>query len=71
MLHTIVKAHPEYDVSVLLRSTPEGFKELYPNVRIVQGDYDSGELLSAEAYKADIVIRKMFFLCCFPRCFLT
>ena len=57
MLHALVTAHPEYDVTVLLRKTPEAFTSTYPNVKIVQGDYDSAEILAEQAGKADIVVR--------------
>lgn len=51
-------AHPEYDVTVLLRNVPENFETLYPNVKIVKGDYDSVEVLAGAASKADVVVRK-------------
>ncbi|KAF2249754.1 NAD(P)-binding protein [Trematosphaeria pertusa] len=56
VLHTIVTAHPEYDVTVLLRKVPGAFSSTYPKVKIVQGDYDSFDVLAEEASKADIVV---------------
>ena len=60
MLHTLVTAHPDYDITVLLRKTPDGFTSAYPNVKIVKGDYDSAEILSEQASKADIVVRTFY-----------
>jgi uncharacterized protein YbjT (DUF2867 family) len=57
VLHTIVTAHPEYEVTALLRKVPETFSSTYPNVKVVKGDYDSADLLSEEASKSDVVIR--------------
>lgn len=56
MLHTIVASHPEYDVTVLLRSIPDKFTSTYPNVKIVKGDYDSSDLLTNAASQADVVV---------------
>lgn len=56
VLHTIATAHPEYDITVLLRRVPEAFTSTYPNLKIVKGDYDSTDLLSEEASKADVVV---------------
>lgn len=58
MLDTIVKQHAEYDVTVLLRNVPEDFGKQYPNVEIVKGDYDSAEIISDAASKANVVVRK-------------
>lgn len=58
VLHTIVTAHPEYDVTVLLRKVPQAFTSTYPNIRIVKGDYESAEIIAEEASKADVVVRK-------------
>ncbi|KAF2634472.1 NAD(P)-binding protein [Massarina eburnea CBS 473.64] len=56
VLHTIVTTHPEYEVTALLRNVPDAFSSTYPKVRIVKGDYDSTDLLSEEASKADVVV---------------
>ena len=58
VLHTIVTNHPEYEVSVLLRNVPEKFATTYPQVQIVQGDYDSVDVLAEAASKADVVVRE-------------
>lgn len=52
-----MKQHPDYAVSVLLRNEPDNFKTLYPNVHVVKGDYDSADLLTEAASKADVVVR--------------
>ncbi|KAL1591948.1 hypothetical protein SLS60_011540 [Paraconiothyrium brasiliense] len=56
VLHALVTAHPSYTITVLLRKTPPSFPSVYPNVKIVQGDYDSAEILAEQARKADIVV---------------
>ncbi|KAK3708977.1 hypothetical protein LTR37_011141 [Vermiconidia calcicola] len=56
VLDTIVKQHPDYDVTVLLRNVPDEFNERYPNVHIVKGDYDSTDTISATTSNADIVV---------------
>ena len=57
MLHSIVTAHPEYEVTALLRNVPAAFSSTYPNVKVVKGDYDSFDLLAEEASKANVVVR--------------
>ncbi|KAI5851803.1 nucleoside-diphosphate-sugar epimerase [Tricharina praecox] len=52
----LASTHPEYEITVLLRSVPDGFKEKYPNVKIVKGDFDSADIITAAAENADIVI---------------
>ncbi|KAK4498257.1 hypothetical protein PRZ48_010914 [Zasmidium cellare] len=56
VLDTIVKKHPEYEITALLRSEPEDFAKTYPNVKVVRGDYDSADVLSEAASKADVVV---------------
>lgn len=56
VLHTLATAHPEYSITVLLRKTPESFKSTYPNIKIIQGDYDSSNTISTAAEAADIVV---------------
>ena len=58
VLDTLVKRHPEYNITVLLRNVPEGFLERYPHVKIVKGDFDDEELVSETASQNDIVIRE-------------
>ena len=52
-----MKKHPEYDVTVLLRSVPNTFSERYPKVKIVKGDFDSFDIISKAASEADVVVR--------------
>lgn len=56
VLHTIATAHPEYEITVLLRRIPESFTSTYPNINIVKGDYDSFDTIASAAQAADIVI---------------
>lgn len=56
VLHTIATAHPDWKLTVLLRRTPAAFQSTYPNARIIEGDYDSSEILSSAAEQADIVV---------------
>ncbi|KAF2731996.1 NAD(P)-binding protein [Polyplosphaeria fusca] len=56
VLDTIVRAHPEYHVSALLRKVPEAFSSTYPNVQVVSGDYDSWDVLEKAASEADVVV---------------
>jgi hypothetical protein len=55
-LHTIATSHPEYDITVMLRKVPEAFQSTYPNIKIVQGDYDSVDIITKNAAAADIVV---------------
>lgn len=59
VLDSIVKQHPEYDVTVLLRTVPEDFSKLYPKVNIVRGDYDSSDVIADAASKAGVVVRTL------------
>ncbi|KAF1941140.1 NAD(P)-binding protein [Clathrospora elynae] len=56
VLHTIATAHPEYDITVLLRKTPEAFKSTYPNIKVIEGDYDGADAIAGAAEMADIVV---------------
>ncbi|KAI1481938.1 NAD(P)-binding protein [Daldinia eschscholtzii] len=56
VLDTLVKQHPEYSITVLLRSVPDGFSERYPNVNIVNGTFDDTQLIADTAAEHDIVI---------------
>ncbi|KAH7093607.1 NAD(P)-binding protein [Paraphoma chrysanthemicola] len=56
VLHAIATTHPEYTITVLLRTIPASFTTTYPNIRIVGGTYDSTSLLTSEASQADIVV---------------
>ena len=55
-MHTIATSHPEYDITAMLRKVPEVFQSTYPNIKIVQGDYDSVDILTENAAAADIVV---------------
>ena len=59
VLDTIVRSHPEYNVTVLLRKIPPNFTNLYPNVKIIHGDYDSTDVLSNAAANAHVVVRML------------
>jgi nucleoside-diphosphate-sugar epimerase len=56
-LYALQKAHPEYEIAVLVRDEKKGeqVKSKLPSVRIVHGDLDDSELIKKEASKADIV----------------
>ncbi|EIN13348.1 nucleoside-diphosphate-sugar epimerase [Punctularia strigosozonata HHB-11173 SS5] len=56
VLDTLIKAHPDWSYTVLLRNVPAIFAERYPHVRIVHGDYSSADVILAAASQADIVI---------------
>ncbi|KAF2267753.1 NAD(P)-binding protein [Lojkania enalia] len=56
VLDAIVEAHPEYEVTALLRKIPDDFSSRYPGVKIVQGDYDSADILSQAASEAEVVV---------------
>lgn len=56
-LHTIAKAHPEYQITCLVRNSSKGalVAKAYPKIRLVYGDLDSSELIREESTNADIV----------------
>ncbi|KAL2055304.1 hypothetical protein ABVK25_004642 [Lepraria finkii] len=56
VLDTLVKYHPEYDITALLRKVPEGFSERYPNVKVVIGNFDNAQLISDTAAQNEIII---------------
>jgi nucleoside-diphosphate-sugar epimerase len=56
VLHTLATTHSEYEITVLLRKTPEAFQSTYPNITIIQGDYDSVDTISSAAEAAEIVV---------------
>jgi N-acetyl-gamma-glutamylphosphate reductase len=60
-LYVIKKAHPDWEVTALVRNSSKGAKVVsqYPDVRLVYGDLDSTDLIAEEAKKADIVYRKL------------
>ncbi|KAF2238636.1 NAD(P)-binding protein [Viridothelium virens] len=56
VLDTLVAKHPEYEITALLRNVPSNFTSRYPKVNIVKGDYDSAEVISDAASKANVVV---------------
>ncbi|KAI5245573.1 NAD(P)-binding protein [Aureobasidium subglaciale] len=56
-LYAIVKAHPEYEITALVRNSDKGAQVAvdYPKVRLVYGDLDSSDLIEEESQKADVV----------------
>ncbi|KAF2631304.1 NAD(P)-binding protein [Macroventuria anomochaeta] len=56
VLHTIATSHPDWSITVLLRRVPPNFTSSYPNIKIVNGDYDSTDLISSAAKEANIVV---------------
>ena len=54
----LVQKHPQYDITVLLRNLPANFSSQYPNVKVIQGDFDNYEAISNAAAEADAAIRK-------------
>lgn len=56
-LHAIAHAHPDYEITALVRNSEKGAKiaSQYASIRLVYGDLDSTELITEEAAKADIV----------------
>lgn len=57
-LYAIANAHPDLDITALVRNSDKGAKvaSQYPKIRLVYGDLDSTELLKTEAADADIVV---------------
>ncbi|KAI9812718.1 MAG: hypothetical protein M1827_004474 [Pycnora praestabilis] len=57
-LYAIVDAHPEYEVTCLVRNADKGAQvaSQYPRVKLVYGDLDSTDLLEREAKVADVVL---------------
>lgn len=57
VLNGIVKKFPALQVTALVRSEPAGFKNDYPTVSTVLGDFDSFDVIKAASQDADIIIR--------------
>ncbi|VUC20944.1 unnamed protein product [Clonostachys rosea] len=55
-LYTLVKEHPEYEITALVRSKDKGqiITSQYPSIHLVYGNLDDFELLADQASKADI-----------------
>lgn len=60
ILFTLLHAHPEYEISALVRDSKKGeiITKAYPNVRIVLGELESASLIEDEVAKADIIVRE-------------
>lgn len=60
ILYTIAYAHPEYEITALVRNSEKGARvaQEYPRVRLVYGDNETRALIEEETKKADIVMRK-------------
>nr|POF05841.1 uncharacterized protein CFP56_53228 [Quercus suber] len=56
-LHAIATAHPDYEITALVRNSAKGAQVVqnYPSIRLVYGDLDDVELLAQEARRADVV----------------
>ncbi|KAK5137823.1 hypothetical protein LTR08_006591 [Meristemomyces frigidus] len=56
-LYTIVNAHPEYEITALVRNSDKGavVAKDYVRVKLVYGNLDDVKLLEEEAKKADVV----------------
>ncbi|KAL2355853.1 hypothetical protein BJ546DRAFT_650612 [Cryomyces antarcticus] len=56
-LYEIAHAHPEYEITCLVRNSDKGAQvaSQYPKIKLVYGDLDSAELITGESAKADIV----------------
>lgn len=57
-LYAIANKYPDLEITAVVRNSDKGAKVAvqYPKVRLVYGDLDNTELLTAEASKADIVL---------------
>ncbi|KAJ3530363.1 hypothetical protein NM208_g9357 [Fusarium decemcellulare] len=55
-LYTLVREHPEYEITALVRSKEKGdvVTSQYPSIRLVYGDLDDSALLADQVSKADI-----------------
>ena len=58
-LQTFTKAHPEWEISALVRNEEKGakLKRAMPDIRLVTGELDSADVIEREAKKADVVCR--------------
>ncbi|KAF2014559.1 NAD(P)-binding protein [Aaosphaeria arxii CBS 175.79] len=56
-LYTIVEAHPEYDITCLVRNAEKAalLTSQYPSLSTVIGDLDDSDLLAEQVAKADII----------------
>lgn len=60
-LYSLVKAHPDYEYTLLVRNEERGkpVAAAYPNARLVYGSLDDVDVIEKEAAAADIVIRTL------------
>ena len=60
VFHALATAHPEYELTCLVRSSDKGAKlaAAFPAVRLVYGTLDSLDLVERESKDADIVLSK-------------
>ena len=60
VLDTILKAHPDYSATALVRSEDKAglVRSAYPSVQTVIGDLDSTDVITSAVKEADIVLRK-------------
>jgi N-acetyl-gamma-glutamylphosphate reductase len=59
-LFAIARAHPDYDVTCLVRNSDKGalVAKDYPKFKLVYGDLDAVNVIEEESKKADIVLSK-------------
>ncbi|KAF2463737.1 NAD dependent epimerase/dehydratase family protein [Lindgomyces ingoldianus] len=57
-LYAIANAHPELEITALVRNSDKGAKvaSQYSKIRLVYGDLDSTDILTTEASKANVVL---------------
>ena len=60
VLYEVAQAHPEYDITCLVRNSKKGAKigSQYAKVKLVYGTLDDAKILEEEARKADVVLRE-------------
>ena len=60
-LYAIATAHPEYEITALVRNSDKGAEVAakHPSIKFAYGDLDSEAVLEEEAKKADVVCRKI------------
>ncbi|KAF8544786.1 nucleoside-diphosphate-sugar epimerase [Trichophaea hybrida] len=58
VLDTIISAHPDYSITVLVRSDEKAapLKSAYPSIQTVIGDLDSSDVITSAVKDADIVL---------------
>lgn len=57
----MIKEFPALEITALLRKPLPEFKERYPDVKIVLGDFDSFDVIEKASSEADIVVRECLF----------